>query len=371
MAAKRSEDEAEDEEEFDGEEEDEEEDEEDDSSEESGSGEDGSGEPDAPTPNILQRGSRLTAGRNTVRRQGKALEDDQTFWGHQDFAEGDSSDSDVRFSSDALGKEHDSSDSDFDKSEVEEKSGEAEAPGSPEAEAKARRPARRLLPQVKAKGAPRRPPPREPRPSSPKRARRRREAPLPDRVIRNSTMQRRIETEALQAQRGATGRRTGRRHAAPALTQQERLEEAARTEAQNLQEFQAMSRWEDESKQRSQRGFRRRRYAGPRVRFVSSQKLGAAGGGGEELPLGAREGVGSFLEFIDCDLPENLRGGAWRPPQAQRCAVTGQLAKYRDPLTGQPFATAEAFAQLRAGSSGRVRVGRALPISPIDVDSPS
>eukprot|EP00286_Rhodomonas_abbreviata_P007180 CAMPEP_0181338866 /NCGR_PEP_ID=MMETSP1101-20121128/28894_1 /TAXON_ID=46948 /ORGANISM="Rhodomonas abbreviata, Strain Caron Lab Isolate" /LENGTH=86 /DNA_ID=CAMNT_0023449683 /DNA_START=1 /DNA_END=261 /DNA_ORIENTATION=- len=39
------------------------------------------------------------------------------------------------------------------------------------------------------------------------------------------------------------------------------------------------------------------------------------------------------------------------PPAKMMCAVTGQPAKYRDPLTGQPFATLAAFKQLREKAS--------------------
>ncbi len=41
-------------------------------------------------------------------------------------------------------------------------------------------------------------------------------------------------------------------------------------------------------------------------------------------------------------------GGAPLRPLERRCAVTGRPAKYLDPLTGEPYATLEAFKALRA-----------------------
>ena len=50
-------------------------------------------------------------------------------------------------------------------------------------------------------------------------------------------------------------------------------------------------------------------------------------------------------------LPEDYIRRLAPPPRsdaAPRCAVTGEPAKYRDPVTGAPFATVEAFKILRA-----------------------
>lgn len=50
-------------------------------------------------------------------------------------------------------------------------------------------------------------------------------------------------------------------------------------------------------------------------------------------------------------LPEDYIRRLAPPPRSNafvRCAVTGEPAKYRDPVTGAPYATVEAFKTLRA-----------------------
>ena len=54
-------------------------------------------------------------------------------------------------------------------------------------------------------------------------------------------------------------------------------------------------------------------------------------------------------------LPEDYIRRLAPPPRsdaAARCVVTGEPAKYRDPVTGAPFATVEAFKALRARGVG-------------------
>lgn len=54
-------------------------------------------------------------------------------------------------------------------------------------------------------------------------------------------------------------------------------------------------------------------------------------------------------------MPEILQGydEAPAPPQKPVCAITGAPAKYRDPRTGLPYATIEAFRQIRAKAARR------------------
>lgn len=52
------------------------------------------------------------------------------------------------------------------------------------------------------------------------------------------------------------------------------------------------------------------------------------------------------------EAPVGLRPQVAPPkPQKAVCVITGLPAKYRDPLTGLPYATLEAFRQLRAADS--------------------
>jgi vacuolar protein sorting-associated protein 72 len=75
------------------------------------------------------------------------------------------------------------------------------------------------------------------------------------------------------------------------------------------------------------------RYAGPLLRLRSRRV------GGEEL---------TTLEVRNMQAPaEYSRRAAPPPPPRALCAVTGAPARYRDPLTGLPYADAAAFAELR------------------------
>lgn len=47
--------------------------------------------------------------------------------------------------------------------------------------------------------------------------------------------------------------------------------------------------------------------------------------------------------------PELERQVAPEPPPPARCAVTGALARYRDPVSGAPYADLQAFRLLRQG----------------------
>lgn len=63
-------------------------------------------------------------------------------------------------------------------------------------------------------------------------------------------------------------------------------------------------------------------------------------------------------------LPEDYIRRLAPPPRsdaAARCVVTGEPAKYRDPVTGAPFATVEAFKVLRARGVGPAAAAAAAP----------
>ena len=85
---------------------------------------------------------------------------------------------------------------------------------------------------------------------------------------------------------------------------------------------------------------REREVTGPRVRYHSKR-----------LEPGSTV-VQNLITFVDTPLPKCIDGIAPPPPPPQRCAVTGAPAKYLDPLTGNAYATLEAFRMLR-GRSGR------------------
>ena len=63
----------------------------------------------------------------------------------------------------------------------------------------------------------------------------------------------------------------------------------------------------------------------------------------------------TVVAALDMPLPEDYIRRLAPPPRsdaAVRCAVTGEPAKYRDPVTGAPYATVEAFKALRAAAAG-------------------
>lgn len=286
-----------------------------------------------PTLNVVERQTRATAGKNTKIREGKAAEDDATFWGHADFAER-SSDSDFGVSGSELEKNNDTSDSDFDYEEG--RDSPLEGPGKVAAEREAEEEERRRKPKKSFIPVPRRQAPKAKQKPHVLRTRVLGKMPArPARSIRASTRHQTAQVEERAVSREECPRALKKVRLVPSLSQLQRLEQAKVTETQNLNELQAMRNWEDETRQQMRRGLRRKRHQGPRTRSVSRR-----------LSNGR---IFNFVEFIDCDLPDFLQGGKpTAPPQKPRCAVTGRLARYRDPTSGLPFATAASFAKLPA-----------------------
>ena len=128
---------------------------------------------------------------------------------------------------------------------------------------------------------------------------------------------------------------SARKRAAPQLrrlTQEELLAEAKQTEIINRASLEAMLKMEEAKRvvPLSQRA-----PAGPRVRTLSK--------GGQ-----------TFVTFLEMDaLPSALSAKAPPPAQPARCVVTGLPAKYRDPQTGAPYATLEAFRTIRGRGRSR------------------
>lgn len=59
----------------------------------------------------------------------------------------------------------------------------------------------------------------------------------------------------------------------------------------------------------------------------------------------------TVVAALDMPLPEDYIRRLAPPPRSDssvKCVVTGEPAKYRDPVTGAPYATVEAFKALRA-----------------------
>ena len=114
-------------------------------------------------------------------------------------------------------------------------------------------------------------------------------------------------------------------------TQEELLEEAKETEYWNTIDLQRLLTLEAEMKKKVPTG--KTKYEGPSILYKSSAKVNS-GTPVIELLRGA-------------ETPEPLRQPKPTPHVPSVCAITGLPAKYKDPLTGQPYATIEAFKELR------------------------
>eukprot|EP00931_Biecheleriopsis_adriatica_P082819 TRINITY_DN56298_c0_g1_i1.p1 TRINITY_DN56298_c0_g1~~TRINITY_DN56298_c0_g1_i1.p1 ORF type:complete len:313 (+),score=84.38 TRINITY_DN56298_c0_g1_i1:74-1012(+) len=258
-----------------------------------------SSESSEPTPNILQRKSRSTQGKSWTVLDGKQLEDDQEFWNHADFQDA-SSDSDFNVEDEESEAKVDSSDSDFSKHEEAEEPAEAA-----EEEEKERSAVRQTLPAAKSYFAKSLPKHRLQAAAS-VRKRPRPKVLSPQRTIRQSTLRKRAERRVQEAKAAAEAEVAVPREPRPQrrqLTQQERLEEAVKTEEMNVKEFRAMRSYEEEERRRTRRGHQRLCPQGPRVRLVSRLCDGAEG------LLGGWPGVESFLELVECDFAQLLQGG--------------------------------------------------------------
>lgn len=117
------------------------------------------------------------------------------------------------------------------------------------------------------------------------------------------------------------------------LTQAELLAEAARTEIENTRSLEYLVAVEEENKRKATAS--RRKYVGPMICYRSRK-----GEDGYEH---------TTLEVRNMKTPEYLEPKkAPIPPEKDLCVITKQVAKYRDPLTGKPYADIAAFKALRA-----------------------
>lgn len=112
------------------------------------------------------------------------------------------------------------------------------------------------------------------------------------------------------------------------LTQEELLEEAKLTALENEKDLQRLQRIEDDLKKVV---WTKPALTGPRIVSISTRDK-------------------SLITFSDPSTFPPLVAPPAAPTPAPKavCVVTGQPAKYRCPRTGQPYATVEAFAKIRA-----------------------
>ncbi|CAN4106913.1 unnamed protein product [Withania somnifera] len=138
-----------------------------------------------------------------------------------------------------------------------------------------------------------------------------------EKTIRKSTrtavIVKQAEREAIRAALQATTK----------MTQEEMLLEAAQTEVMNLRNLERVLAREEEVKKKAI--VHKAVYNGPQIRYISTKGS-------------------SYLEFLN-GASFNSQISTTCPPYPQKavCVVTGLPARYRDPKTGLPYATKEAF----------------------------
>ncbi|XP_006659017.1 SWR1 complex subunit 2 [Oryza brachyantha] len=147
---------------------------------------------------------------------------------------------------------------------------------------------------------------------------------------RTSVIVRQAEREAIRAEKEATMKpiiKKKKEGEEKRMTQEEMLLEAAETEIINIRNLERVLAREEEVKKKAV--VHKAVYEGPTIRFCS------------------RDGE-SHLEFINGALFGSELCTTSAPyPEKPICAVTGLPAKYRDPKTGLPYATMEAFKIIR------------------------
>ncbi|KAK6156218.1 hypothetical protein DH2020_010466 [Rehmannia glutinosa] len=154
-----------------------------------------------------------------------------------------------------------------------------------------------------------------------------------EKIVRKSTRTsviiRQAERDAIRAALQATMKPIKRKKEGEEkrMTQEEMLLEAAQTEIMNLRNLEKVLAREEEVKKRAI--VHKAVYSGPQIRYHSKDG---------KLSLCSFKGLSLFLLVSTSSTPY---------PEKAVCAVTGLPAIYRDPKTGLPYATKEAFKVIR------------------------
>ncbi|CAI6000737.1 unnamed protein product, partial [Closterium sp. NIES-65] len=145
---------------------------------------------------------------------------------------------------------------------------------------------------------------------------------------RTAVVVRDMERQALRAAReGVPKAVRKRKEGERRWTQEEMLLEAAQTEILNREALAVMLAREEEVKRKAV--VEKAIFGGPQIRFHS------------------KDGKNT-LEFTKvAAVPPEINAKAPSYPAKPTCVITGLPAKYRDPLTGQPYATIKAFKAIR------------------------
>ena len=152
------------------------------------------------------------------------------------------------------------------------------------------------------------------------------------RKSKRSTAQAILErSERMRAERASKPAQERQKVEHRTWTQEELLEEAKETEYWNLIDLERLLTLEAEMKKKAPTVSNA--YEGPSLVYRSSAKVDE-GATMIELARGA-------------ETPEPLRQSKPTPAHKDKCVITGLPAKYKDPVTGMPYATIEAFKKVR------------------------
>ncbi|XP_078164630.1 DNA binding protein SWC2 isoform X1 [Carex rostrata] len=158
---------------------------------------------------------------------------------------------------------------------------------------------------------------------------------------RTSVIVRQAEREAIRAELQATMKPIKRKKQGEEkrMTQEEMLLEAAETEIMNLRNLERVLAREEEVKKKAVT--HKDNYDGPQILFFS------------------KDG-NSHLEFLKgASFGSELCTKSTSYPDKSVCVVTGLPAKYKDPKTGLPYATLEAFKVIRERFEESERIKKA------------
>lgn len=282
---------------------------------------------------FLDRASRATRGKRMNKLVDEEIEEDDEFW-NQDALKDEEDDTNYVEEKEVA----DVFDSDFDEDEPEP---EEEAENEPD---ERKRPKKRLafpgkqLPKKKKKKVV-----SEPDSSNEEEANVDQSTPQEDHEVpddtevekttrkstRTSVIVRQAERDAIRAALQATMKPIKRKKEGEEkrMTQEEMLLEAAQTEIMNLRNLERVLAREEEVKKRAI--VHKAHFTGPLIRYLS------------------KDGY-SYLEFTNgASFQSQIPTSAPPYPEKAVCVITGLPAKYRDPKTGLPYATKEAFKIIR------------------------
>ncbi|KAM5557868.1 SWR1 complex subunit 2 [Rosa sericea] len=296
-------------------------------------------------PAFLDRTSRATRGKRMTKLLDEELEEDETFWNQEALKDEEEDDN-----YEAEPEVADVFDSDFDEDEPDPDEGAEDNEGEERRTKKrlkfpGKQPSKKKKIKVlsKIEDSSKNEKPK----SSSKTEQHHHDAPEDgegERSVRKSTrtavVVRQAEREANRAALQATMRPIKRKKEGEEkrMSQEEMLLEAAQTEIINLRNLERVLAREEEVKKRAI--VHKAVYTGPQLRYFS------------------KDG-NSYLEFSrGLSFHSDLSTTSAPYPEKAVCAVTGLPAKYRDPKTGLPYATKEAFKIIRQRflqESGAVR----------------